>query len=74
MGGETSGIRLRRGDDGRFRGRGPGGTAGHGSQPQMRQKACAPAKLRKVPKIFCCTLMRRSRSARLLSKGTRKSY
>jgi hypothetical protein len=39
----------------------------------MRQKAWTPAKLRKQPEIFCCTLtMRTSRSARLLSKGTAK--
>src|SRR6266700_3724186 len=40
----------------------------------MRLKACAPARLRKQPDTFCCTfIMRRSRSARLLSKSTRRS-
>src|SRR5712691_921723 len=40
----------------------------------MRLKACAPARLRKQPETFCCTLiMRKSRSARLLSKSTRRS-
>src|SRR6266852_4501108 len=40
----------------------------------MRLKACAPARLRKQPEIFCWTLiMRKSRSARLLSKSTRRS-
>src|SRR5258707_10364956 len=37
----------------------------------MRQKAIAPASLRKEPEIFCWTLtIRRSLSARWLSKGT----
>src|SRR5450755_745457 len=40
----------------------------------MRLKAWAPARLRKQPETFCCTLIiRRSRSARLLSKSTRRS-
>src|SRR6266487_5937591 len=40
----------------------------------MRLKAWAPALLRKQPETFCCTLtMRRSLSARLLSKSTRRS-
>src|SRR6266700_3617838 len=40
----------------------------------MRLKAWAKALLRKQPETFCCTLtMRRSLSARLLSKSTRRS-
>src|SRR5450759_5137108 len=40
----------------------------------MQLKAWAPARLRKQPETFCWTLIiRRSRSARLLSKSTRRS-
>ena len=43
--------------------------------PRMRQKFSRASKLRKVPEIFWRTfIMRRSRSARLLSKGTAKSW
>src|SRR5258706_9661922 len=40
----------------------------------MRQNMATPCSVRKHPETFCCTLiMRRSRSAWLLSKGTAKS-
>src|SRR5665648_672237 len=42
--------------------------------PRIRQKVTAPCLLRKVPEIFCWTfIMRTSRSAKLLSKGTLQS-
>src|SRR6266568_3513176 len=40
----------------------------------MRQNMVTPCSVRKQPETFCCTLiMRRSRSAWLLSNGTAKS-
>src|SRR6266702_6159426 len=40
----------------------------------MRQNMAMPCSVRKQPETFCCTLiMRRSRSAWLLSNGTAKS-
>ncbi|SUY48511.1 Uncharacterised protein [Clostridium putrefaciens] len=43
--------------------------------PRILVNAFAPSLLLNVPEIFCLTLViRKSRSARLLSKGISKSY
>ena len=44
-------------------------------QERSAQKVRAPSKVRKQPETFYWTMiMRTSRSARMLSKGMRKSY